>query len=179
MSWLLSDGRVVAATDNKELTTVAETCAFCGLHRRATFLTRPVLLGRSAHEPGRSRVVASLSGVRSYPLTHEQRLRKAAAARAGRSGSRAKLTCGIGHGLQLPRFGLRRLGYHGQPAGRAISSADDDRSAGTMAHRRCAVVRRGPRNPERFLSADRSEPLEVVADPIDDRDPIEANPLLP
>jgi hypothetical protein len=32
---------------------------------------------------------------------------------------------------------------------------------------------------ERFLSADRSEPLEVVVDPIDDRDPIEANSLLP
>ena len=47
------------------------------------------------------------------------------------------------------------------------------------AHRRCAVVRSGPRNPERFLSADRSEPLEVVVDPIDDRDPIEANSLLP
>jgi hypothetical protein len=42
-----------------------------------------------------------------------------------------------------------------------------------------AVVRCGPRNPERFLSVDRSEPLEVVVDPIDDRDPIEANSLLP
>jgi hypothetical protein len=42
-----------------------------------------------------------------------------------------------------------------------------------------AVVRCGPRNPDRFLSADRSEPLEVVVDPIDDRDPIEANSLLP
>jgi hypothetical protein len=27
--------------------------------------------------------------------------------------------------------------------------------------------------------ADRSEPLEVVVDPIDDRDPVEANSLLP
>jgi hypothetical protein len=48
-----------------------------------------------------------------------------------------------------------------------------------MAHRRCAVVRGGPQNRERFLSADRPEPLEVVIDPIDDRDPIEANSLLP
>jgi hypothetical protein len=32
---------------------------------------------------------------------------------------------------------------------------------------------------ERFISADRSEPLEVVVDPIDDRDPVEANSLLP
>ena len=51
--------------------------------------------------------------------------------------------------------------------------------AGTMAHRRCVVVRCGPRNPERFISADLSEPLEVVVDPIDDRDPVEANSLLP
>jgi hypothetical protein len=29
------------------------------------------------------------------------------------------------------------------------------------------------------LSADRPEPLEVVVDPIDDRDPVEANSLLP
>jgi len=35
------------------------------------------------------------------------------------------------------------------------------------------------RTPERFISVDRSEPLEVVVDPIDDRDPIEANSLLP
>jgi hypothetical protein len=32
--------------------------------------------------------------------------------------------------------------------------------------------------PGRFLSADRSEPLEVVIDPIDDRGPVEANSLL-
>jgi hypothetical protein len=48
-----------------------------------------------------------------------------------------------------------------------------------MAHRRCVIVHRGPRNPERFLSADRSEPLEVVVDPIDDRDPVEADSRLP
>jgi hypothetical protein len=36
-----------------------------------------------------------------------------------------------------------------------------------------------PRNPGRVLAADRLEPLEVVIDPIDDRDPIEANSLLP
>jgi hypothetical protein len=33
--------------------------------------------------------------------------------------------------------------------------------------------------PEWFISADRSEPLEVVVDPIDDLDPVEANSLLP
>jgi hypothetical protein len=64
-------------------------------------------------------------------------------------------------------------------AERSVHMADDDRPAGTMAHRRCAVVRGGPQNRERFLSADRPEPLEVVIDPIDDRDPIEANSLLP
>jgi hypothetical protein len=48
-----------------------------------------------------------------------------------------------------------------------------------MAHRRCVVVRGGPQNPERFFSSDRPEPLEVVVDPIDDRDPVEANSLLP
>jgi hypothetical protein len=48
-----------------------------------------------------------------------------------------------------------------------------------MAHRRCAVVRGGPQNPERFCSADQPEPLEVVVDLIDDRDPVEANSLLP
>jgi hypothetical protein len=42
-----------------------------------------------------------------------------------------------------------------------------------------AVVRGSPRNPKRYLSADRLEPLEVVVDPIDDRDPIETNSLLP
>jgi hypothetical protein len=63
-------------------------------------------------------------------------------------------------------------------AERSAHLADDDRPAGTMAHRRCGVVRYGPRNPERFISADRSKPLEVVIDPIDDRDPVEANSLL-
>ena len=63
-------------------------------------------------------------------------------------------------------------------AERSAHLADDDRPAGTITHRRCVVVRCGPGNPERFLSADRSEPLEVVVDPIDDRDPIEANSLL-
>jgi hypothetical protein len=48
-----------------------------------------------------------------------------------------------------------------------------------MAHRRCAVVRGGPQNPERFCSADRPEPSEVAVDPIDDRDPVEVNSLLP
>jgi hypothetical protein len=48
-----------------------------------------------------------------------------------------------------------------------------------MAHRRCVVVRGGPQNPKRFFSADRSEPLQVVVDPIDDRDPVEVNSLLP
>src|SRR5215217_8930077 len=91
--------------------------------------------------------------------------------RVGRSGSRAKLMCGMGHGLHLAGFRLGRLGYQGQPEGQAIgSSADDDRPAGTMAHRRRAVVGYGPRNPERFISADRSEPWGVVVDPIDDRD---------
>jgi hypothetical protein len=33
-------------------------------------------------------------------------------------------------------------------------------------------------DPERCSLANRSEPLEVVVDPIDDRDPIEANSLL-
>jgi hypothetical protein len=63
-------------------------------------------------------------------------------------------------------------------AERSAHLADDDRPAGTMAHCRYAVVRCSPRNPERFISADRSEPLENVVDPIDDRDPIEANSLL-
>ena len=46
------------------------------------------------------------------------------------------------------RFRLRRLGYQGQPAARAIcSSADAARPAGTMAHRRCAVVRWGSTEP--------------------------------
>jgi hypothetical protein len=72
------------------------------------------------------------------------------------------------------------LGIKEQPVGRAIcSSPADDRRAGLMAHRRCAVVRGGPQNPERFCSADRSEPLEVVVDPIHDRDPVESNSLLP
>jgi hypothetical protein len=66
-----------------------------------------------------------------------------------------------------------------QRAKRSAHLADDDRPAGTMAHRRCRVVGYGPRNPERFISADRSEPLGVVVDPIDDRDPIEANSLFP
>jgi hypothetical protein len=57
--------------------------------------------------------------------------------------------------------------------------AHDARPAGTTAHRRCAVVRWDQRNPQRCISADRSEPLEVVVDPIDDRDPVEANSLLP
>ena len=62
------------------------------------------------------------------------------------------LMCGIGHGLQLAGFRLGRLGYQGQPAGRAIRSlADDGRPAGTMAHRRCVVVRCGQRNTERFF----------------------------
>jgi hypothetical protein len=64
-------------------------------------------------------------------------------------------------------------------AERSAHLADDARPAGTMAHRRCAVVRWGQRNPQRCISADRSEPLEVVVDPIDDRDPVEANSLLP
>jgi hypothetical protein len=62
----------------------------------------------------------------------------------------------------------------------------DNRRAKQSAHRptmtgqlgrwlTAAVVRCGPPNPERFTSADRSEPLEIVVDPIDDRDPIEAN----
>jgi hypothetical protein len=48
-----------------------------------------------------------------------------------------------------------------------------------MAQRRCAVVRWGQPNPQRCISADRAELLEVVVDPIDDRDPVEANSLLP
>jgi hypothetical protein len=35
------------------------------------------------------------------------------------------------------------------------------------------------RTRERFISVDRPEPLEVVVDPIDDRDRIEADSLLP
>jgi hypothetical protein len=65
----------------------------------------------------------------------------------------------------------------------------DNRRAERSAHRltmtgqlgrwlTAAVVRCGPRNPERFLSADRPEPLEVMVDPIDDRDSIEAKSLL-
>jgi hypothetical protein len=64
-------------------------------------------------------------------------------------------------------------------AERSAHLADDDRPAGTMARRWCAVSAVVDRTAERFISADRSEPLEVVADPIDDRDPIEANSLLP
>jgi hypothetical protein len=66
-------------------------------------------------------------------------------------------------------------------AERSAHLADDDRPAGTMAHRRCGVVRCGSRNPERFIPAlpTESEPLEVVVDPIDDRDPVVANSLLP
>jgi hypothetical protein len=54
-----------------------------------------------------------------------------------------------------------------------------NRPAETMAHHRCAVVRWGQPNPQRCISADRAEPLEVVVDPIDHRDPVEANSLLP
>jgi hypothetical protein len=151
------------------------------LGRESSLLDQACPAGAECPRAGeRSRAVASLSpwgAVR--PLTHEQRLRRQLP--RGWVGQVAdKLMCGIGHGPQLAGFGLRGLGYQGQPAGRAIcSSADDGRPAGTMAHRRCAVVRGGPQNPERFLSADRSEPLEVVIDPIDDRDPVEANSLLP
>src|SRR5919112_2328656 len=89
--------------------------------------------------------------------------------------------CGIGHSRQLPGFRLRRLGYQVQPtAGRPAHLADDDRPAGTMANRwRCGVVRCGLRTRSGASLANRSEPLEVVVDPIDDRDPIEANSLLP
>ena len=65
-----------------------------------------------------------------------------------------------------------------QRAKRSAHLADDDRPAGTMAHRRCGAVGSGPGTAERFISADRSEPLEVMVDPIDDRDPVEANSLL-
>ena len=65
----------------------------------------------------------------------------------------------------------------------------DNRRAERSAHRltmtgelgrwlTAAVVRCGPRNPQRLLSADRPEPLEVMVDPIDDRDPTEAKSLL-
>jgi hypothetical protein len=64
-------------------------------------------------------------------------------------------------------------------AERSAHLADDDRPAGTMAHGPVRVVRGGQQNPERFISADRSEPLEVVVAPIDDRDPVEPDSLLP
>jgi hypothetical protein len=88
-----------------------------------------------------------------------------------------KLMCGIGHGHTLLGSVGDVLGIKDyRRAERSAHLADDDRPAGTML---TAVVRGGPPNPERFFSADRSEPLEVVVDPIDDRDPIEANSLLP
>jgi hypothetical protein len=63
-------------------------------------------------------------------------------------------------------------------AERSAHLADDARPAGTMANRwRCGVVRCGPRTRSGASLANRSEPLEVVIDPIDDRDPIEANSL--
>ena len=131
----------------------------------------------------RSRAVASLSPwVRSYPLTHEQRLGTAAAERAGRSASTASRRAGCAMASNLLASACDVLGIKdNRRAERSAHLADDDRPAGTMAHRRCAVVRCGPQNPERWISnsAYRSEPLEVVVDPIDDRDPTEANSLLP
>jgi len=38
---------------------------------------------------------------------------------------------------------------------------------------------RSAHHPQRCISADRAELLGVVGDPIDDRDPVEANSLLP
>jgi hypothetical protein len=54
-----------------------------------------------------------------------------------------------------------------------------NRPAETMAHHRAQLSAVVHGTAERFISADRSEPLEVVVDSIDHRDPIEANSLLP
>ena len=81
------------------------------------------------------------------------------------------------------------MAYTLPASARDVLGIKDNRRAERSAHRLTMTGRLGrwltagahggPRNRERFTSPDRSEPLEVVVDPIDDRDPIEANSLLP